>query len=86
MMILYKKGMQKNSVNPTLLYAYGGFAISLTPRFSSANIAWMDMDGIYAVPNLRGGAEYGESWHQAGMLDKKQNVFDDYLFMRRQNI
>lgn len=78
MMISYKKGMQKNGENPTLLYAYGGFAISLTPRFSPANIAWMDMGGIYAVPNLRGGAEYGESWHQAGMLDKKQNVFDDY--------
>lgn len=78
MMISYKKGMRKDGQNPTLLYAYGGFAISMTPRFSPANIAWMDMGGIYAVPNLRGGAEYGESWHQAGMFDKKQNVFDDY--------
>ena len=78
MMISYKKGMKKDGQNPTLLYAYGGFAISLTPRFSPANIAWMDMGGVYAVPNLRGGAEYGESWHQAGMFDKKQNVFDDY--------
>ncbi|ACJ28589.1 Prolyl endopeptidase [Shewanella piezotolerans WP3] len=78
MMISYKKGMKKDGNNPTLLYAYGGFAISLTPRFSPANIAWMDMGGVYAVPNLRGGAEYGESWHQAGMFDKKQNVFDDY--------
>ncbi len=78
MMIVYKKGLKKNGANPTLLYAYGGFAISLTPKFSPANIAWMDLGGVYAVPNLRGGAEYGESWHQAGMFDKKQNVFDDY--------
>ncbi|QLE85189.1 S9 family peptidase [Shewanella sp. Scap07] len=78
MMVSYKKGLEKNGNNPTLLYAYGGFAISLTPRFSPANIAWMDMGGIYAVPNIRGGAEYGESWHKAGMFDKKQNVFDDY--------
>ncbi|GIU33445.1 prolyl endopeptidase [Shewanella colwelliana] len=78
MMVSYKKGLKLDGNNPTLLYAYGGFAISLTPRFSPANIAWMDMGGIYAVPNLRGGAEYGESWHQAGMFDKKQNVFDDY--------
>ncbi|WP_394203424.1 prolyl oligopeptidase family protein [Shewanella waksmanii] len=78
MMVSYKKGLKKNGANPTLLYAYGGFAISLTPRFSPANIAWMDMGGIYAVPNIRGGAEYGESWHKAGMFDKKQNVFDDY--------
>lgn len=78
MMISYKKGLKKDGANPTLLYAYGGFSISLTPRFSPANIAWMDLGGVYAVPNLRGGAEYGESWHQAGMLAKKQNVFDDY--------
>ncbi|WP_228730001.1 prolyl oligopeptidase family serine peptidase [Shewanella avicenniae] len=79
MMISYKKGLKKNGDNPTLLYAYGGFAISMTPRFSAANIAWMDLGGIYAVPNIRGGAEYGEGWHQAGMFDKKQNVFDDYF-------
>ncbi len=78
MMVSYKKGMKRDGDNPTLLYAYGGFSISLTPRFSPANIAWMDMGGVYAVPNLRGGAEYGEAWHKAGMLDKKQNVFDDY--------
>ncbi|MCH1918616.1 prolyl oligopeptidase family serine peptidase [Shewanella sp. A3A] len=78
MLISYKKGMKKTGDNPTLLYAYGGFAISMTPRFSAATIAWLDMGGIYAVPNIRGGAEYGESWHQAGMFDKKQNVFDDY--------
>ncbi len=78
MLISYKKGLKKTGDNPTLLYAYGGFAISMTPRFSPATIAWLDMGGIYAVPNIRGGAEYGESWHQAGMFDKKQNVFDDY--------
>ncbi|MGL5359090.1 MAG: prolyl oligopeptidase family serine peptidase, partial [Shewanella sp.] len=79
MMLSYKKGLVKNGQNPTLLYAYGGFAISMTPRFSPANIAWLDMGGIYAVPSLRGGADYGEAWHQAGMFDKKQNVFDDYF-------
>ncbi|WP_417347598.1 prolyl oligopeptidase family serine peptidase [Ferrimonas sp.] len=78
MIISYKKGLKKDGNNPTLLYAYGGFNISLTPRFSPANIAWMDMGGIYAVPNLRGGAEYGEAWHQGGMKERKQNVFDDY--------
>ncbi|MCE9684848.1 prolyl oligopeptidase family serine peptidase [Shewanella sp. AS16] len=79
MMLSYKKGMVRDGNNPTLLYAYGGFGISITPRFSPANIAWLDMGGIYAVPSLRGGAEYGEDWHQAGMFDKKQNVFDDYF-------
>lgn len=78
MMISYKKGLQKNSRNPALLYAYGGFSISITPGFNPAYIAWMEMGGIYAVPNLRGGAEYGEKWHQAGMFEKKQNVFDDF--------
>ncbi|TKB54599.1 prolyl oligopeptidase family serine peptidase [Ferrimonas aestuarii] len=78
MMISYKKGLKRSGDNPTLLYAYGGFNISLTPRFSPATIAWLDMGGVYAVPNLRGGAEYGEKWHQQGMLERKQNVFDDY--------
>ncbi|MBV7314547.1 prolyl oligopeptidase family protein [Shewanella sp. NIFS-20-20] len=78
MMISYKKGLKKNGDNPTMLYAYGGFSLSMTPRFNPANIAWMDLGGIYAVPSIRGGAEYGEAWHKAGMLDKKQNVFDDY--------
>nr|WP_252010483.1 prolyl oligopeptidase family serine peptidase [Ferrimonas sp. SCSIO 43195] len=78
MIISYKKGLKKDGNNPTLLYAYGGFNISLTPRFSPATIAWLDMGGVYAVPNLRGGAEYGEAWHQGGMKEKKQNVFDDY--------
>jgi prolyl oligopeptidase len=79
MFITSKKGIALDGNNPTLLYAYGGFNISLTPSFSAANIAWMDMGGIYAVPNLRGGGEYGKDWHEAGMLSKKQNVFDDFI-------
>ncbi|MBY5920040.1 prolyl oligopeptidase family serine peptidase [Ferrimonas balearica] len=79
MLITYKKGLKKDGENPTLLYAYGGFNISVTPRFSPATIAWLDMGGVYAVPNLRGGGEYGLHWHQGGMRENKQNVFDDYF-------
>lgn len=79
MIISYKKGLQKNGTNPTLLYAYGGFNISLTPSFSPAVAGWLDAGGVYAVPNLRGGGEYGREWHEAGMLDSKQNVFDDFI-------
>jgi len=79
MFITAKKGIQLDGNNPTLLYAYGGFNILMTPSFSPANIAWLDMGGIYAVANLRGGGEYGKAWHEAGMLAKKQNVFDDFI-------
>ena len=79
MFITHKKGIELDGNNPTYLYAYGGFNISLTPSFSISNLIWLEMGGIFAVPNLRGGGEYGEAWHQAGMKDKKQNVFDDFI-------
>lgn len=79
MFLTYKKGLQLDGQNPTLLYAYGGFDISLTPFFSVPNVVWLEMGGIYAQPNLRGGGEYGEDWHLAGTHGKKQNVFDDYF-------
>jgi prolyl oligopeptidase len=79
MLITYKKGLAMNGKNPTLLYAYGGFNISMTPAFSTSNIILLEQGGVYAVPNLRGGGEYGEAWHNAGTKLKKQNVFDDYI-------
>jgi prolyl oligopeptidase len=79
MFIVYKKGLKKNGKNPTMLYAYGGFNISTNPSFSPARISWLEQGGIYASANLRGGSEYGEKWHEAGMLLKKQNVFDDFI-------
>jgi prolyl oligopeptidase len=79
MFITAKKGLRLDGNNPTLLYAYGGFNISSTPSFSSANAAWLEMGGIYALANLRGGGEYGKDWHEGGMLAKKQNVFDDFI-------
>ena len=79
MFITYKKGIQLDGNNPTYLYAYGGFNISLTPSFSVSNLIWMEMGGVYALPNLRGGGEYGEEWHQAGTKLNKQNVFDDFI-------
>jgi len=79
MFIVNKKGLKKDGHNPTLLTAYGGFNVSLTPSFSRTAYLWMEHGGVYAVANLRGGAEFGEDWHRAGMLDKKQNVFDDMI-------
>jgi len=79
MFISYKKGMKRDGKTPTYLYGYGGFDISSTPSFAPANLVWMEMGGIYAVANLRGGGEYGENWHEAGMLHTKQNVFDDFI-------
>ncbi|HZJ00073.1 MAG TPA: prolyl oligopeptidase family serine peptidase [Gemmatimonadaceae bacterium] len=79
MFITMKKGTVLDGNNPTILYGYGGFNISETPSFSAANLVWMEMGGIYAVANIRGGSEYGKAWHEGGMLDKKQNVFDDFI-------
>lgn len=79
MFIVYKKSLKLDGNNPTLLYAYGGFNISLRPSYSPATIAWLDLGGIYVMANLRGGGEYGEEWHEAGMKLKKQNVFDDFI-------
>jgi prolyl oligopeptidase len=79
MFVVHKKGLEKNGKNPTLLTAYGGFNISLTPSFSRTTYLWMEHGGVFTVANLRGGAEFGEDWHRAGMLDKKQNVFDDMI-------
>ncbi len=79
MIITHKKGLELNGKNPTILYGYGGFNISLTPSFSIINAVWMEQGGIYAVPNLRGGGEYGKKWHKAGIKTQKQNVFDDFI-------
>lgn len=79
MIITHKKGLEYTGKNPTLLYGYGGFNISLTPRFSIANAVWMEQGGVYAVPNIRGGGEYGKEWHKAGTKTQKQNVFDDFI-------
>lgn len=79
MIITHKKGLKLDGTNPTILYGYGGFNISLTPSFSVANAVWMENNGIYAVANLRGGGEYGKKWHDAGTKMQKQNVFDDFI-------
>lgn len=78
MIITHKKGIKLDGSNPTLLYAYGGFSVSITPYFSTSDIVLLENGGIYAVANLRGGGEYGEEWHNAGIKTKKQNVFDDF--------
>ena len=79
MIITYKKGLQLNGNNPTLLYGYGGFNVSLPPSFGVVNAVWMELGGVYAVANLRGGGEYGKKWHNAGTKMQKQNVFDDFI-------
>ncbi|PMH05484.1 prolyl oligopeptidase family serine peptidase [Vibrio splendidus] len=79
MLISYKKGLVLDGSNPTMLYAYGGFNVSLTPAFSGTVGSWLELGGVYAVPNLRGGGEYGKAWHKAGTQQQKQNVFDDFI-------
>ncbi len=79
MTISYKKGLKRDGTNPTILYGYGGFNVSLTPSFSTSYVVWMEQGGVLAIPNLRGGGEYGEKWHVAGTQMQKQNVFDDFI-------
>ena len=79
MIITHKKGLKRDSANPTMLYGYGGFNVSLTPQFSITNKVWLDAGGVLAVANLRGGGEYGKAWHDDGRLLNKQNVFDDFI-------
>ncbi|MBI3624549.1 MAG: S9 family peptidase, partial [Candidatus Rokubacteria bacterium] len=79
MFLVHRKGLRLDGMNPTLLYGYGGFNVSVTPAFMRSSVLWLERGGVFAQASLRGGAEYGESWHRAGMLDRKQNVFDDFI-------
>jgi prolyl oligopeptidase len=79
MFITHRRGLKLDGSNPTVLYGYGGFNVNLTPSFSASNIAWLEQGGIYAMPNLRGGGEYGIEWHRGGIKERKQNVFDDFI-------
>ncbi len=84
--VTHRKGLALDGTNPTILYAYGGFAVTLVPTYSTAAIAWMEQGGVWVTASLRGGGEYGEAWHQAGMRERKQNVFDDYIAVAEQLI
>jgi prolyl oligopeptidase len=79
MFLVHRKGLALNGDNPTILTGYGGFNTNMTPYFSSVTVTWAEMGGVTAIPNLRGGGEFGEEWHRAGMFEKKQNVFDDFI-------
>ncbi len=79
MFLVHKKGLKLDGCNPALLLGYGGFGLSMTPAYNGFALLWVDAGGVFALPNLRGGGEYGEAWHQAGILDRKQNVFDDFI-------
>nr|HEX4318429.1 prolyl oligopeptidase family serine peptidase [Kofleriaceae bacterium] len=79
MFVIHHRDAVRDGTNPTILYGYGGFNVNLTPGFAGSRVAWLERGGVYAIPNLRGGGEYGEAWHRAGMLDRKQNVFDDFI-------
>ena len=79
MFVVHRKGLERDGKNPTMLSGYGGFSVSMTPRFTARNFPWFEAGGVYALANLRGGGEYGEDWHKAGMLENKQNVFDDFI-------